>query len=439
MTALGQFDQFEQRIVDAIDELAAPRRPDYLADVFAVTARTSQRPRWAFPGRWLPALDTTGVAARTPTRPLLLVAVAALLALAAAAILIAGARPKVPLPVGPARNGALVYPVKGDLVRLDSLTGSPTPLVVSPTKEYSPYISPDGRTIAFARVGDGGDYLWAVDIDGANPRQLMTDPLGTGWSQWSWSLDSTHLLLTGDIRGTRRLFDVAADGSGAREVVLDKLVPWDAFWSPVDPDTFLLRAQKTTGLNAVDLYLASADGARLRPLGLPGQSAFGPQWTLSGPTWSPDGKTIAYNAIVLEPRGLQTLYRVHVVNTDGTGDRELPAPDGPKVNQGWPTFSPDGTQLLVQRWVFPSDTGATNASGWIGLLPADGSSVGRDIGFKLENSNDPDVSKFWSPSGTQVIEWVDAGARTFLVDPATGSFEPFTGPSDIGDWQRLAP
>jgi hypothetical protein len=65
--------------------------------------------------------------------------------------------------------------------------------------------------------------------------------------------------------------------------------------------------------------------------------------------------------------------------------------------------------------------------------------VGRDIGFKLENTNDPDVSKFWSPSGTQVIEWLDAGARTFLVDTASGSFEPLVGPSDIGDWQRLAP
>ena len=48
MTTIDRFDPFEQRITAAIDEIAAPRRPDYLADVLAQTARTPQRPRWQF-------------------------------------------------------------------------------------------------------------------------------------------------------------------------------------------------------------------------------------------------------------------------------------------------------------------------------------------------------------------------------------------------------
>ena len=55
MTSIDRFDPFEQRITAAIGEIAAPRRPDYLEGILRQTARTSQRPRWTFPARWLPA------------------------------------------------------------------------------------------------------------------------------------------------------------------------------------------------------------------------------------------------------------------------------------------------------------------------------------------------------------------------------------------------
>lgn len=53
MTAFDQFDPFERRIATAIDEIAIARQPDYLDDVFQQTARSSQRPRWTFPERWI--------------------------------------------------------------------------------------------------------------------------------------------------------------------------------------------------------------------------------------------------------------------------------------------------------------------------------------------------------------------------------------------------
>jgi hypothetical protein len=53
MTTIDQFDPFERRITEAIVEIAAERRPDYLDSVLQVTARSRQRPRWALPERWL--------------------------------------------------------------------------------------------------------------------------------------------------------------------------------------------------------------------------------------------------------------------------------------------------------------------------------------------------------------------------------------------------
>ncbi len=440
MTAFDQFDPFEQRISSALEEIAPARRPDYLEDLLRQTARTSQRPRWSFPGRWLP-MDVTLApvpAGRSALRPLVIVVILALLALAATAILIAGSRPKIPLPVGPAVNGAIVYPSRGDIFIRDGITDAAPgrPLVAGPAKEYAPYLSPDGRTFVYAQAGEGGDDLWAVDIDGANPRRLLPDQIGEGWSQWSWALDSRHLLVSGEFGGTKRLYDVQADGSGARELVFEGLVPWEGFWSPIDPNTFLLRAHKTTGVGAMDLYLADADGGNLRPLGLPGQSAFGPQHTLSGAAWSPDGKVIAYNAIALDLDTLVTRFRVHLVNADGSNDRELPGPDDPRINEAWPVFSPDGSQLLVQHFIFPTDLETPNGAGWIAVLPADGSAPARDIGIRVDATSNPDTWKDWSPDGTSVLQVIGETSRAYLVDPVTGAATDISWADDLPAWQR---
>jgi Tol biopolymer transport system component len=444
MTAFDQFDPFEQRISSSLEEIAPARRPDYLDDLLRQTARTSQRPRWSFPGRWLPIMDTTasrGMATHGLARPLVLVALLALLALAASAILIVGSRPKLPLPVGPAGNGAIVYPSRGDLYIKDDITSdAPGRLLVGgSSKQFAPFLSPDGRTVVFAQTGDGGDYMWAVDIDGKNPRQILRDPIQEGWSQWSWALDSRHLLASGFFPGgAQRLYDVQADGSGARELVFEGLSPWEGFWSPTDPNTFLLRAQDRTMARAQHLYLVNADGTNLRDLHLPGQSSFGPNYTLSGAVWSPDGKTIAYNAVDLDRGpGLVTNFRVHIVNADGTNDRALPGPADPRTNEAWPVFSPDGTQLLVQRFRFPTD-GAKDGRGAIAVLPVDGSAPAREIGYRKEQTDNPDTGKDWSPDGKHVLQIVDQTLTTYLVDPVTGSATLLSWPDDMPSWQRVA-
>lgn len=86
MTAIDRFDPFERRITEAIDEIAATRTPAYLDDVLRQTVRRSQRPRWTFPGSWLPAglVAPQGIpAAGTRLRPLLILALIGLLGAAA--------------------------------------------------------------------------------------------------------------------------------------------------------------------------------------------------------------------------------------------------------------------------------------------------------------------------------------------------------------------
>jgi len=448
MTAFDRFEPFdpiEQRVMAAIDEIAAPRRPDYLDDALRQTARTSQRPRWTFPGRWVPIMDTMSGRGRTAplsTRSITLLAVVALLALAAAAILIAGARPKLPLPVGPAVNGAILFPRGGDIYLRDGIADglSETPVITGDTKQYAPMLSPDGRRFVYVEAVEGGDMAWVSDIDGSNRHQVLPFPIEEGWSQWSWALDSAHILISGVFEGGhKRLYDVRADGSGASELTFAGLVPWEAFWSPIDANTFVMRAQRVAGVQSQDLYLVDADGGNLRPLGLDGgQSAFGPETTLAGAAWAPDGGTIAYNTFDNDPSSFQTSFRVHLVNPDGSNDRPLPAPNDPNIQQAWPIFSPDGSGILVQRFILPSGPSVKDGAGWIALIRADGSGPGKDIGKRVDATEDPDVVKVWSPDGTKVLEWAAAPARAYLVDVETGVATELPGPDDLPDWQRLA-
>ncbi len=372
-----------------------------------------------------------------------------LLALAAAAVLIAGARPPLE-PAGPARNGAVVYEKDGALWVRSSVSASDDRVLVSlgsgPGSGFAdPYLAPDGRTMAFVDRRAEGDYLYGTVLDPGDPggsaggRLLLDQAIGPGWAGMWWSPDSSFLLVSGHFdSGIQRLLKVPADGGGAREIVLpDGLVPYDALPSPLDPDMFLLRAL-TTSSGSQGLYPARVDGSVGARFDLAGVSAFGPEYTLSGAQWSPAGSTIAYNAFDLDPVTLATSFRVHLIDADGTNDRLLPAPADPRVHQAWPTWSPDGTQLMVERFVLPSD-GASDASSWVAVVPADGSSPGHDLLPRSDGSAGTATVKVWSPNGSKAILYFDDLQRTWLVDIATGEGSVVQLGDHLPEWQRLAP
>ncbi len=87
-----------------------------------------------------------------------------------------------------------------------------------------------------------------------------------------------------------------------------------------------------------DIVVAKADGSGQRVL-TTDQAA--------NPTWSPDGKRIAFHRIVDVSECLHErpcTMRVWVINADGSGERRLdPLVDGCVLP---PIWSPDGTRLL---------------------------------------------------------------------------------------------
>jgi len=442
MTASDRFDPFERRITEAIDEIAAARRPDYLDDIFRQTARTAQRPRWSFPERWF-KVDTTFsrsvFGGRVPFRLLIILAVVAALLAASLAFYI-GSQKRLPPAFGPARNGTLAFSTNGDIYVGDQTDAGATLLVGGAGDQGGPSFSPDGLLIAYDNVVDGIDHLWVVDANGQNARQVFDRPLVNGdeasLATWiSWSGDSRHLAIVTPDSGRPGLWIAAVDGSVAQRIDLGSLTPnRSAVWDPLVPGQVLIRALDAAG--KVDLFLVNTANGTTTQLNVSWPAAFGRDWDLSGHVFSDDGRVIAYNVITNDPSFAPAgYYRIGLVNRDGTNPRMLPGPADHAINEGWPTFSPDGRWISAQRFSW-NDTDGLKAS--LALLPADGSAVGHDL-LPAGTAGQSTFDVTWAPDSSQLFVWSAGPARAYLIDPVTGDRQALDWIHDVATWQRRAP
>ena len=106
---------FDRRLTAWLDEQAPMREPEGLADaVLARTRRTRQLPGWATLERWLP-METRYKFGAVPRTAIILVILAVLLAVLSAIAVGQQPSPKLPPPLGVARNGLIAFDDGGDI------------------------------------------------------------------------------------------------------------------------------------------------------------------------------------------------------------------------------------------------------------------------------------------------------------------------------------
>ncbi len=222
-------ERFERTLPAVLSDLYLGPTPDYRDDLLWQTARTSQRPAWRFPGRWLPMADLVTERVSAPRVPWRIVAVA----LVILALLIVGTvafvgsqQPKLPPPFGVAHNGLIAFEQAGDIVTLDPATATTRVLVGGPEQDSAPLYSSDGTKIAFERAEDSGVALYVVNSDGSDPVRVTPDPIDNVLAR-SFSPDGRSLLVTAWIvDGRAKIFEVASDGSRPPQT-LDVQLPTD--------------------------------------------------------------------------------------------------------------------------------------------------------------------------------------------------------------------
>jgi TolB protein len=187
-----------------------------------------------------------------------------------------------------------------------------------------------------------------MNADGSGQRRLTPNlrlaGIGRPWLELAWSPDWKKIAFVAGENGDISVIN--ADGSGLRNVTNTVTTSFDFAWSPDGRRIAYLDYEGLRGASA-PLYVVNADGTGKQRLTRPLMVDLGP------PSWSPDGRTIAFTA-----RG-GDIYTVHA---DGTGLRKLTRGPGWDVGARW---SPDGRRILFLNFRdgFGTDLFVMNADG----------------------------------------------------------------------------
>ncbi|MFC8713474.1 amidohydrolase family protein [Streptomyces sp. NPDC057197] len=251
---------------------------------------------------------------------------------------------RMPVP-GPHRRG-----VRRDTSRTDT---APVPV----RGLHRPVLSPDGRRVACAALNS----LWLLPSGapgaGAEPPRELLRAAGTEYVQMpAWAPDGRSLLYCTDRDGLTAVRRIRLDGSA------DEAVTGGGRLSPaLSPDGTHLACLDVGGNLLVRDLATGGERTVARPL-----ATDGPPGT---PTWSPDGRQVAFcdrNRLNRRFREGYNVIRVVDVRT-GTERRHLPAAHqslSDRVAAG-PVWSPDGRWMALVAesalWLLPVTPDGTPA------------------------------------------------------------------------------
>jgi Tol biopolymer transport system component len=231
------------------------------------------------------------------------------------------------------------------------------------------------RIVVTVREGEGEGYLWVVGVDGSNPVQITHAPSSETTAvdaAPAWSPDGALIVFSRQVvhvngRPSRPyLYTVAPDGSGLRQLTRGDAFDFGADWSP---DGSRILFGRLVGETSTDLFTVQPDGSGLLRL------TDNPRTHEERPAYSPDGKRIAYTAVLAD----EDLW---VMNADGSEQKLLL---GGRPPDGSPAWSPDGRQIAFVH------------SGRIAVMGSDGSKV-RVLGSGPRGSHPQ-----WSPDGSRIL------------------------------------
>ncbi|MBZ5621180.1 MAG: S9 family peptidase [Acidobacteriia bacterium] len=214
-------------------------------------------------------------------------------------------------------------------------------LTSSPESENAPRWSPDGRYLSFLSGRPGkarGTQVWLLDRSGGEAQQF-TDVKGR-ISSYDWSSDSKRLLLVMADREPGEPDDerpnagggAGAGGAGAKA---PKPIVIDRYKFKQDVVGYL--TQRPPRLYLYDVATKKAEALTAETL------------EAGSPTWSPDGRWIAFMGKEGKEAERYNTWNVYVTEARaGATPRQITHYDGvhSSASRGRPEWSPDGNRLV---------------------------------------------------------------------------------------------
>lgn len=231
------------------------------------------------------------------------------------------------------------------IVLIQSASGGTAPLV-----EYlgpgfwadEPAWSPDGTKLAF--VSDTGIHV--MNADGSAVQSLNQPGFEPAWSP-----DGSKIAFTRCVNPPCGIYVMSANGSNVVRLTNDS-TDHEPAWSPDGTKIAFARGARP---DSIAIYVMNADGSGVARLTQAGDD----------PAWSPDGTRIASSRFVWTTATTEG-FRVDiwVMNADGSGQTNLTRQHGQEVNYH-PTWSPDGRRIAFasSSLVMPYQIFVMNADG----------------------------------------------------------------------------
>ena len=308
----------------------------------------------------------------------------------------------------------------------------------------------NGR-IVFQQIdaGLGNTLLFTVDVNGRNLRVLtrQNGVEGNG-SQPDWSPDGRRIAFrrfAGVGRPDERahVYVVSVGGGGLRNLTRVSCTGLcveneEPAWSPDGKRIAFVRTLAATtraGQPRVGIFVMNADGTGVRQL----TQRRGTFHTEDhAPTWSPDGKRLAFMSIniTFKPPGASQIY---VIKADGTRPRVVRALAHDWPGAGAPAWSPDGTRLLYSTYCWFGNCGQRASGAQLFTVGVDGKNL-RQLTRLSGNS----FGARWSPDGKRIVfvrnGRVGPDGALYTMNADGSGVRRVTGPPARGarspDWGR---
>lgn len=312
-------------------------------------------------------------------------------------------------------------PANWDIYLFAAPGEKPRKLTSDPGLEYDPVVSPDGRWLVFTSERRGNPDLYALDLQAPGEPRLLIDS-GALEDHAAFSADGRSLVFVSTATGNADIFLIpfvperTASMSDARAIVQHPSADLRPALSPdgttvafsSDRDLPVRAISPITRLRDGDLYVFDIPGNRLQKL------TASEGWEGS-PSWSKDGKTIAfYSQEGLKPGFRNQQAKIWVIDGDGANRHVVTRADTLALS---PEFQPDGRIVYTRK-------------------RADG--AWEMVSVSVDGSNervlsDASTTSYWEPTrgpGTGIIAHgasaparLDGRAPSLGLFPAEGAFQ----------------
>ncbi|MBI2146358.1 PD40 domain-containing protein [Candidatus Woesearchaeota archaeon] len=230
--------------------------------------------------------------------------------------------------------------------------------------------------IAFISYRNRSDrfHIWVMNADGDNPIKVTENVGNNNYFCPSWSPDARKIAY--ELGGG--IYTMNADGSNSVRIAFGQ----EPAWSP-DGQKISYSALRD-GARLQDIYLINADGSNEQSI-TPGLM------DAHHPTWSPNGRMIAF----------QFWKDIWLIDINGNWDNRARLTTSTTYTNYNPVFSPDGRKI-----VFVSTRDGNNE---IYVMNADG-------GNQINITNNPANDEYptWSPNGQKIMFTTDRDERRGL-------------------------